>query len=197
MIPDDVVIRTTGQLIKDELTLQNYLGNIFTMIIDYQNVKNLTIRSQFKYQHDILFHTRQRVIDTALINQIRYEYKPRDDLTIAPAFRSDRTIGYMRPFNEGKSIDVNRNAYILTLVHQVAEQLQLSAGAQYMTWRNLNNVAQHYNRTVSFFELVLQGSAMGQQIGLLITLDYIIQNFVEPTGGGERETKIAVSLFLL
>jgi len=39
---------------------------------------------------------------------------------------------------------------------------------------------------------------MGQQIGLLITSDYIIQNFVEPiVGGGERETRIAVSLFLL
>jgi hypothetical protein len=117
MIRDDVVIRTTDQLIKDELTLQNYLGNIFTMIVDYQNVKNLTIRSKFKYQHDMLFHTRprQRVIDTALINQIRYEYKPRDDLTIAPAFRNDRTIGYVNPFNEGKSIDISRNAYILTL----------------------------------------------------------------------------------
>ena len=200
MIRDDVVIRTTDQLIKDELTLQNYLGNIFTMIVDYQNVKNLTIRSKFKYQHDMLFHTRprQRVIDTALINQIRYEYKPRDDLTIAPAFRNDRTIGYVNPFNEGKSIDISRNAYILTLVHQVAEQLQLSAGAQYYTWRNLNDTTQHYNRTVGFFELVLRGNAMGQQIGLLITSDYIIQNFVEPiVGGGERETRIAVSLFLL
>ena len=200
IIPDDVIIRTTSQLIKDELTLQDYLGNIFTMIVDYQNVNNLTIRSKFKYQHDMLFHTRprQRVIDTALIHQVRYEYKPRDDLTIAPAFRNDRTIGYIKPFDEEKSIDISRNAYILTLVHQVAALLQLSAGAQYYTWRNLNDTAQHYNRTVGFFELVLQGTAMGQQIGLLITSDYIIQNFVEPTvGGGERETKIGVSLFLL
>ena len=75
IIPDDVVIRSTGEIIEDDLALQRYLGNIFTMIVDYQDIKNLTIRSKFKYQRDTLFHSRQRVIDTALINQIRYDYK--------------------------------------------------------------------------------------------------------------------------
>ena len=47
------------------------------MVVDYQDIKNLTIRSKFKYQRDTLFHSGQRVIDTALINQIRYDYKVR------------------------------------------------------------------------------------------------------------------------
>jgi hypothetical protein len=197
IIPDDVVIRNTGERIQDNLALQNSLGNIFTMIADYQNVKNLTIRSKFKYQRDALFHTRQRVIDTALINQIRYEYRVRDDLTIAPAFRNDRTIGYTIPFDKRTTVDVVRNAYILTLTHQVAAQLQLSAGFQYLTWRDFNDSQNHFNRTVGFFELVLQGDAFGQKIGLLITSDYIVQNFLVPIGGGEKRTNISISLFLL
>ncbi len=197
IIPDDVVIRSTGDLVEDNLALQNYLGNIFTMIVDYQNVKNLTIRSKFKYQRDSLFHSRQRVIDTALINQIRYDYKVREDLSIAPAFRSDRIIGYTVPFDKRTAVDTVRNAYILTLTHQVAAQLQLSAGAQFLTWRDLNDSQRNFNRTVSFLELVLQGDAFGQKMGLLMTADYVIQNFLEPIGGGEKQTNIGISLFLL
>jgi hypothetical protein len=92
---------------------------------------------------------------------------------------------------------VVRNAYILTLTHQVAAQLQLSAGFQYLTWRDFNDSQNHFNRTVGFFELVLQGDAFGQKIGLLITSDYIVQNFLVPIGGGEKRTNISISLFLL
>ena len=197
LIPDDVVIHSTGERIEDNLALQNYLGNIFTMIVDYQNIKNLMIRSKFKYQRDSLFHTRQRVIDTALINQVRYEYKIREDFTIAPAFRSDRTIGYTIPFDKRTAVDVIRNAYILTLTHQVAAQLQLSAGAQFLTWRDHNDSQRNFDRTVGFLELVLQGDAFGQKMGLLITTDYVIQSFLEPIGGGEKQTSIGISLFLL
>ena len=197
IIPDDVVIRSTGELIEDDLVRQRYLGNIFTMIVDYQNIKNLTIRSKFKYQRDTLFHTRQRVIDTALINQIRYDYQVREDLTISPAFRSDRNIGYTFPFDKRTAFDTIRNAYILTLTHQVAAQLQLSAGAQFLTWRDHKDSQRSLNRTVSFLELVLQGDAFGQRMGLLITGDYVIQTFLEPIGGGERYTNIGISLFLL
>jgi hypothetical protein len=144
-----------------------------------------------------LFHSRQRVIDTALINQIRYDYKVREDLSIAPAFRSDRIIGYTVPFDKRTAVDTVRNAYILTLTHQVAAQLQLSAGAQFLTWRDLNDSQRNFNRTVSFLELVLQGDAFGQKMGLLMTADYVIQNFLEPIGGGEKQTNIGISLFLL
>ena len=196
-IPDDVIIRSTGQRIKDDLVLQNYLGNIFTMIVDYQHVENLTIRSKFKYQRDNLFNSRERLIDTALINQIRYDYKVSDDLTIAPAFRNDRTIGYIVPFDNNQAVDVNRNAYMISLTHRVAAQLQLSAGAQFLTWRDLHLPDNNYNRTVGFFELVLQGQTFGQTVGLLITTDYIIQNYLQPIGGGERRTNVSISLFLL
>ena len=197
IITDDVVIRSTGEQIEDNLALQNYLSNIFTMIVDYQNIENLTIVSKFKYQRDALFHSRQHVIDTALINQIRYDYKVRDDLTVAPAFRSDRTISYTVPFDKLSTVDFIRNAYILTLTHQVAAQLQLSAGAQFLTWRDLNDSQNNFNRTVGFLELVLQGDVFGQKMGLLIASDYAIQSFLEPVGGSEKRTNIGISLFLL
>ena len=197
IIPDDVIIRSTGEQIEDNLALQNYLSNIFTMIVDYENIENLTIVSKFKYQRDALFHSRQHVIDTALINQIRYDYNVRDDLTVAPAFRSDRTIGYTVPFDKLTTIDFIRNAYILTLTHQVAAQLQLSAGGQFLTWRDLNDSQNDFNRTVGFLELVLQGDVFGQKMGLLIASDYIIQSFIEPIGGAEKRTNIGISLFLL
>jgi hypothetical protein len=34
-------------------------------------------------------------------------------------------------------------------------------------------------------------------MGLLMTADYVIQNFLEPIGGGEKQTNIGISLFLL
>ena len=196
-IPDDVVLRSTGQLIKDNLMLQDYQGNIFTMIVDYQNVKNLTIRTKFKYQRDNLFNTKERLIDTGLINQIRYDYQINKDMTIAPAFRNDRTIGYVQPFDRLRAIDITRNAYMVTLTHRLAAQLQLSAGTQFLTWRDLYEPTHNYNRTVAFFELVLQGQTFGQTVGLLVTADYIIQNYLEPVGGGERRNNLSISLFLL
>ena len=196
IIPDDVIVH--GEKVKDELALQNYLGNIFTMIADYKNVENLTLRSKFKYQYDALFHSDERVIDTALISQIRYEYKPREDLIIAPAFRSDRTIGYTIPFDKHTAVNVTRNAYILTLTHQVAEQLQLSAGLQFSTWRNLNDPGENFNRSVGFLEIVIQGKAFsGQRIGMLISGNYIAQEYLQHIGGGTRSTNISISLFLL
>lgn len=195
-IPDDVTVQ--GKKVEDELALQNYLGNIFTMIADYKNVENLTLRSKFKYQYDALFYSDTRVIDTSLINQIRYEYKPREDLSIAPAFRSDRTIGYTIPHDKRTAVNVTRNAYILTLTHQIAEQLQLSAGLQFLTWRDLNDQREDFNRSVGFLELVIQTKAFsGQKIGMLISGNYIAQEYLQNVGGGTRSTNISISLFLL
>jgi len=195
IIPDDVIV--SGKKVEDELALQNYLGNIFTMIADYKNIENLVLRSKFKYQYDSLFYSEKRVIDTALINQIRYKYKAREDLTISPAFRSDRTIGYTIPFDKRTAVNVIRNAYILTLTHQVAEQLQLSAGLQFLTWRDLNDSKQNFNRSVGFLELVIQGEAGGQRIGMLISGNYISQEYLQHIGGGTKSTNISISLFLL
>jgi len=178
--------------------LQNYLGNIFTLKAEYQHpAVPLTIISKFKYQYDALFHTKERLIDTVLINQLRYEYQVRPDLTIAPAFRNDRSIGYSIPYNQNKATDFIRNAYILTLTHRLAEQLQLSAGTQYLTLRDLNDSRENFNRTVAFLELVIHGESFGKMMGLLVTGDYVIQNYLEPVGGGERSTSISVTLFLL
>lgn len=196
IIPDNWL--QNGRLIEDELFLQNHLNNIFTMKAEY-NKPNfpLTIISKFKYQYDAHFHTKERLIDTMLTNQLRYEWKVRSDLTIAPAFRNDRSIGYAIPHSKSKTNDFIRNAYILTLMHQVAEQLQLSAGAQYLTWRDLHDSKQNYNRRVIFLELALRGKKFGKNMGLLLTSDYVIQEFVEPVGGGERRTNISATLFLL
>lgn len=196
IIPDNWI--ENGVVVKDDLSLQNYLGNIFTMKAEYQHPAiPLTIISKFKYQYDALFHTKERLIDTVLINQLRYEYQVRSDLTIAPAFRNDRSIGYSIPYNQNKATDFIRNAYILTLTHRLAEQLQLSAGTQYLTLRDLNDSRENLNRTVAFLELVIHGESFGKTMGLLVTGDYIIQNYLEPVGGGERSTNISITLFLL
>ena len=197
IIPDDWI--SGGRLYEDDLSLQNYLGNIFTMKAEYKNnnIPGLTIRSKFKYQYDVLFHTKERIIDTMLINQFRYEYNIRPDLSIAPAFRNDRSIGYSIPHSEGKTVDFIRNAYIVTLTHQVIEQLELSAGMQYLTWRDNFNQTNNFDRTTAFMELVIQGSAFGARMGLLISAGYTIQNYVEPVGGGEKNTNISATLFVL
>ncbi|HIE27079.1 TPA: hypothetical protein EYP66_07315 [Candidatus Poribacteria bacterium] len=196
IIPDNWI--EDDEIVEDDLSLQNYLGNIFTMKAEYRNpTVPLTIISKFKYQYDALFHTKERLIDTVLINQLRYEYQVRPDLTIAPAFRNDRSIGYSIPYNRYKATDFIRNAYILTLTHQVAEQLQLSSGAQYLTFRDLNEPKEDFNRTVAFLELVIHGQSFGKTMGLLITGDYVIQNYLQPVGGGERSTNISITLFLL
>ena len=44
-------------------------------------------------------------------------------------------------------------------------------------WRDHKDSQRNLNRTVSFLELVLQGDAFGQRMGLLITADYVIQKF--------------------
>ena len=197
IIPDDIFDTRTRSSTKDVLAWQDLLSHIFTTIASYEDIPNLLIRTKFKYQYDALFHTRQRLIDTALINQVRYKWDLSDDFTLTPAFRSDRFIGYTRPINQRTVVDTLRNAYILTLSHRLAEQLQLSAGWQYLTFRDLNEARNNTNRTVFFLELALQGDALGQKVGVLTTFDYVTESFVEPIGGGIRETNIDVRLFLL
>ncbi len=150
IIPDDIFDTRTRRRIDDTLAWRNLLSHIFTTIVSYEHIPNLLIRTKFKYQYDSLFHMRQRLIDTALIDQIRYQWRVNDDLTITPAFRSDRFIGYTYPFNKSTAVDTLRNAYILTLAHKLAQQLQLSAGAQYLTFRDLNNKRNNTNRSVFF-----------------------------------------------
>ena len=194
-IPDNYIER--GRLIEDELALGDYLNNILTVILDYDNIRSLAITTKFKYERNNLFNVDRRVIDAQLIHQIRYDWKVRDDLTIAPAFRNDRVVGFTvpnRPQDEENNV---RNAFILTMTHQVADELQLSAGAQYLTWRDFVDDRNNYNRRVAFMEVVLAGEAFGQKIGMIAAVDFASQTFLKPVGGDERSTNIAVSLFLL
>lgn len=194
-IPDPVIVR--GQLVEDQLELQNYLGNILTFIADYDNVKNLTIRTKFKYERNRLFNSRTTVVDAQLINQIRYRWALREDLVLSAAFRNDRTLGFTSPSKAGGEINAIRNAYIFTLTHQVAQELQLSAGYQFLTWRDLVEPRNDFNRRVGFLELVLQGEAFGTGIGLITTVDFINQTFLTPLGGDRKETRISAELFVL
>ncbi|MBM3214510.1 hypothetical protein FJZ36_06315 [Candidatus Poribacteria bacterium] len=194
-IPDDVIFR--GKLVRDELALGDYLGNIVTFIADYDNVPKLTIRSKFKYEFNTLFASRTHVTDAQLINQVRYQWQMRDDMVLSPAFRNDRTLGFASPADPAMETSAIRNAYMLTLTHQVAQELQLSGGVQYLTWRDLVVSRNDYNRRVGFLELVLQGKAFGQDIGLITTVDFVNQAFLQPVGGNQRETNISVGLFVL
>ncbi|GIX06479.1 MAG: hypothetical protein KatS3mg115_0882 [Candidatus Poribacteria bacterium] len=194
-IPDPYVLR--GRLIEDDLTLSNYIGNILTVIVQYDQVENLQITTKFKVERNNLFNLRRRDVDAQLIHQMRYDWKVRDDLTLSPAFRSDRALGYAIPASPAAARDTLRNAYILTMTHQVAEELQLSAGLQYLTWRDFLDGRNSYNRRVGFLGLVLQGKAFGQGIGLIATVDFTAQTFLQPVGGDLRATSITVELFLL
>lgn len=193
-IPDDIV--SGGRIIGDDLRLGDYLGNIFTVIVDYDHIDNLTITTKFKYEYNNLFNLRRKVVDAQSIHQVGYQYDVREDLTISPAFRSDRVITYATPFRASDEENAIRNAFILTLRNKVAEELQLSAGVQLLTWRDFRESRNDFNRRVAFLELVLQGEAAGQPLGLIATADFVSQTFLEPVGGDLRSTNITARLFI-
>ncbi len=193
-IPDDIV--RGGRLIEDDLRLADYLGNIFTVIVDYDQVPGLTITTKFKYEYNNLFNLRRKLVDAQLIHQVRYRYDVRDDLTISPAFRSDRVIAFGSPFRASDEENSIRNAFLVTVRHKVAEELQMSAGAQFLTWRDFREPRNDFNRRVGFLELVLQGQAAGQPLGLIATMDFVSQSFLQPVGGDLRSTNITARLFI-
>ena len=194
-IPDHTIQR--GRDVIDDLRLSDYLGNILTVIVDYDQVEGLTITTKFKYEHNTLYNLREEEIDSQLVHQLRYVYEVRDGMTLSPAFRSDRSIGYAAPFRSEAELDSLRNAFILTFAHQVADELLLSAGLQYLTWRDYTEPRNDYNRRVGFLEIVLKGSAFGQQVGLIGAVDYSTQTYRMPVGGDTRQTRVSIGLFLL
>ena len=105
-------------------------------------------------------------------------------------------ITYATPFRASDEENAIRNAFILTLRNKVAEELQLSAGVQLLTWRDFRESRNDFNRRVAFLELVLQGEAAGQPLGLIATADFVSQTFLEPVGGDLRSTNITARLFI-
>ena len=73
----------------------------------------------------------------------------------------------------------------------------MSAGYQFLTWRDLVESRNDFNRRVGFLELVLQGEAFGTGIGLITTMDFVNQTYLMPIGGDKKETRISVELFVL
>jgi len=191
IIPDDLVNR------KDNLALQNSLSNIVTMIADYKRVKNLTLTTKFKYQYDADFHGGQRVIDTILINQARYDIPVGSDTVISPVYRNDKTIGYTKPQALTTSIDAVRQAFILQLAHSLTEILKISTGVQYLTYKDLKNPLQNYNRKVGFFALALNGTVSDKNLGMLASIDYVTHDLSKSIGGSYKDTSITLRLFLL
>lgn len=191
IIPDDLVGR------KDTLALQNSLSNIVTLIADYKRLRDLILTTKFKYQYDADFHGNRRVIDTILINQARYDIRLGEDTIISPAYRNDKTIGYTIPRGEATSIDAVRQAFILQLVHWISQDLKISAGGQYLTYRDLKNPFQNYNRKVGFLALALQGKIAGKDVGMIGSWDYVTHDLSKSVGGSQKSTKFTVRLFLL
>ena len=191
IIPDNLVKR------EDKLALQNSLSNIVTLIADYKRLKGLILTTKFKYQYDADFHGRRRVIDTILINQARYNINIGEDTVISPAYRNDKTIGYTIPREQETSIDAVRQAFILQGIHGVSEELKVSAGFQYLTFRDLKDPLQNFNRKVAFLALALQGQISKKNVGMLGSLDYITHDLSRELGGSYKSTRIAVRLFLL
>ena len=191
IIPDDTIKK------KDDLSLQNYLSNIVTLVVDFRRVENLRVTTKFKYQYDALFHVRRRVVDSMLINQVRYDWRVRPDLVISPMFRSDRTIGFTMPRIGGERVDETRNAYILTLNHKLRDQLQFSAGLEFLTYRNRVDPSLDFNRKVIFLELIMQGRAFGSTMGMLATFSYVDHRLIRALGGSEKRADISITLFLL
>lgn len=191
IIPDDLVNR------KDNLALQNSLSNIFTLIFDYKKLKSLTLRTKFKYQYDADFHGNRRVIDTILINQARYDINIGSDTQISPAYRNDKTIGYTIPREAETSIDAVRQAFILQGTHSLTEELNITGGLQYLTYRDMKDPTQNYNRRVGFIALALQGKIKGKGVGMLGSLDYTAHDLPKEVGGSYKSTSIEVRLFLL
>ncbi|MFC1716120.1 hypothetical protein ACFL6S_20785 [Candidatus Poribacteria bacterium] len=190
IIPDDLVNR------KDNLALQNSLSNIVTLIADYKRIEGLILTTKLKYQYDADFHGKRRVIDTILINQVRYNIKVGSDTILSPAYRNDKTIGYTIPRQEETSLDAVRQAFILQGIHRIKE-LKVSAGVQYLTFRDLKNSLQNFDRKVAFLALALQEKIKGKGVGMLGTLDYVSHNLPRRTGGSFKSTNITVRLFLL
>jgi len=191
IIPDDTVE------IKDNLALQNSLSNIVTLIADYKRVTDLTLTTKFKYQYDADFHGKRRVIDTILINQIKYNFHLGPDTILSPAYRNDKTIGYTSPRSSKTSLDAVRQAYILQLLHSLSEFLTISSGIQYLTYQDLKNPLQNYNRKVGFLELALNGNVSGKNMGMLLSLDYVTHDLPKSIGGSRKSTNITARLFLL
>lgn len=191
IIPDNI---SEG---KDSLALQNSLSNIVTLIADYKRVNDLTLTTKFKYQYDADFYGKRRVIDTILINQAKYNIHIGTDTIISPAYRNDKTIGYTSPRSEETSIDAVRQAFILQGVHNISEFLQISSGVQYLTYKDLKNHLQNYNRKVGFLALALNGTLSGKKMGMLVSLDYVTNDLPKAIGGSQKSTNIAVNLFLL
>jgi hypothetical protein len=191
IIPDDTAES------KDNLALQNSLSNIVTLIADYKRVNDLTLTTKFKYQYDADFYGRRRVIDTILINQIKYNINLGADTIISPAYRNDKTIGYTSPRSEKTSIDAVRQAYILQGVHTISEFLKISSGVQYLTYQDLKNPLQNYKRKVGFLELALNGTVGGKNMGMLASLFYLTHDLPKAIGGSQKSTNFTISLFLL
>jgi hypothetical protein len=191
IIPDDTVEQ------KDSLALQNSLSNIVTLIADYKRVTDLTLTTKFKYQYDADFHGNRRVIDTILINKVKYNFHLGPDTILSPAYRSDKTIGYTSPRSERTSLDAVRQAYIIQIVHSLSQFLQISSGAQYLTYQDLKNPLQNYHRKVGFLALALNGTVSGKNMGMLTSLDYVVHDLPKSIGGSQRSTNITVRLFLL
>ncbi|MGB9595101.1 MAG: hypothetical protein ACPL7B_02370, partial [Candidatus Poribacteria bacterium] len=191
IIPDDTAER------KDNLALQNSLSNIVTFIADYKRVNDLTLTTKFKYQYDADFYGKRRVIDTILINQVKYVIHLGENTTISPAYRNDKTIGYTSPRSEKTSIDAVRHAYIIQIVHTVSEFLKVSSGFQYLKYQDLKNPLQNYNRRVAFLALALNGTISGKNMGMLSSLDYVTHDLSKLVGGSQKSTNITVRLFLL
>lgn len=191
IIPDDLIGR------PDNLALQNSLSNIVTMIADYKRVRNLILTTKFKYQYDADFHGKRRVIDTILINQVRYNIPIGSDTVLSPAYRNDKTIGYTKPQESSTSIDAVRQAYILQLTHSITEILKVSAGIQYLTFRDLKNPLQNFNRRVGFFALALNDKIADKNVGIMTSIDYAAHDLSKSIGGSYKNTSITVRLFLL
>jgi hypothetical protein len=191
IIPDDTVEQ------KDSLALQNSLSNIVTLIADYKRVTDLTLTTKFKYQYDADFYGNRRVIDTILINQIKYNFHLGPDTILSPTYRNDKTIGYTSPRSERTSLDAVRQAYILQIAHSLSQFLQVSSGVQYLTYQDLKNPLQNYNRKVAFLALALNGTISGKNMGMLTSLDYAVHDLPKSIGGSQRSTNITVRLFLL
>jgi hypothetical protein len=191
IIPDDLVNR------KDLLALQNSLSNIVTLIADYKKLRGFTLTTKFKYQYDADFHGNRRVIDTMLINQARYDIPLGENTIISPAYRNDKTIGYTIPREKETSIDAVRQAFILQGLHGLTEELKVSAGIQYLTYRDLKNPIRNFNRKVAFLAIALQGEIKKKGVGMLGSLDYVTHDLSRELGGSYKNTRISVRLFLL
>ena len=138
------------------------------------------------------------MIDTILINKAKYDIRIGPDTIISPAYRNDKTIGYTIPRADETSIDAVRQAYIIQGIHEViSKELTVSAGVQYLTFRDLKNPDQNFNRKVAFLALALQGQIKGKGVGMLGSLDYVSHSLSRETGGSYKSTNIAVRLFLL